>query len=97
MLRHIVMMKFTDRNAVNETALQLKAMLLDLPEAIDSLIKMEVGLNNNKKSSAYDLVLTADFEDEAGLDAYRVHPAHVQVLDYLKTTMEKAAVVDYFI
>lgn len=97
MLRHIVMIKFTDRNTVETTALQLKAMLMDLTITINSLIKMEVGLNINTKASAYDLVLTADFEDEAGLEAYRIHPTHIKVLDYLKTNMEKARVVDYYI
>ena len=97
MLRHIVMIKFTDRNAVESHSQQLKEMLLNLPSAIDSLLKMEVGLNINTKASAYDLVLTADFEDEAGLEAYRIHPAHVKVLDYLKNTMDTATVVDYYI
>ena len=97
MLRHIVMIKFTERNAVETTALQLKAMLMDLTISINSLIKMEVGINVNTKASAYDLVLTADFEDEAGLEAYRIHPEHIKVLDFLKTNMEKATVVDYYV
>ena len=97
MLRHIVMIKFKDRSAVESYSLQLKTMLLELPMEIDSLIKMEVGLNVNTKASAYDLVLTADFEDEAGLEAYRIHPSHLKVLDYLKKTMDTATVVDYYI
>jgi hypothetical protein len=97
MLRHIVMIKFSERRTVEKNAGEVKAMLTKLTFEIDSLLAMEVGLNINTKASAYDLVLTADFEDEAGLDAYRVHPAHVKVLDYLKTTMEKARVVDYYI
>jgi hypothetical protein len=91
------MVKFTDREKVEEASLRLKEMLLALPLSIDSLLKMEVGLNISNKASAYDLVLTADFEDEAGLDAYRIHPSHVKVLDYLKDTMEKATVVDYYL
>ena len=90
------MIKFTERNTVETTVLQLKAMLMDLTITINSLIKMEVGLNVNTKASAFDLVLTADFEDEAGLEAYRIHPEHIKVLDYLKTNMEKASVVDYY-
>jgi len=91
------MIKFTERNTVETTALQLKAMLMDLTISINSLIKMEVGINVNTKASAYDLVLTADFEDEAGLEAYRIHPEHIKVLDFLKTNMEKATVVDYYV
>lgn len=91
------MMKFTDRETVETVSHQVKQMLMKLPDEINPLLAMEVGLNINTKASAYDLVLVADFEDEAGLDAYRIHPAHVKVLDYLKNTMEKATVVDYYI
>ena len=97
MLRHIVMMKFTDRKRVDKISGEVEVMLSKLLLEIDSLLAMEVGLNVNTKASAYDLVLTADFEDEAGLEAYRIHPEHVKVLDYLKETMEKATVVDYHI
>jgi hypothetical protein len=58
---------------------------------------MEVGLNINTKPSAFDLVLTADFDDEKGLNIYRAHPDHVKILDFMKDTVEKTAVVDYFI
>jgi len=61
------------------------------------LKRMEVGLNINTLPSAFDAVLTADFDDEAGLNAYRTHPEHVKVLGFLKETMEKSAVVDYWI
>jgi len=95
MLRHIVMLRFSDRESVEKVSKEVRRMLLDLPEQIGDLLAMEVGLNINSKPSAMDLVLTADFKDEAGLDAYRVHPAHIQVLEYLEKVLEKATVVDY--
>jgi hypothetical protein len=91
------MMKFIDRKTVSTVSRKVEKMLVQLPDLINELLAMEVGLNINTKASAYDLVLVADFEDETGLDAYRIHPAHVKVLDYLKKTMEKATVVDYFV
>lgn len=97
MLRHIVMLQFSNRDTVKEVSKEVQTMLLDLPDQIDDLLAMEVGLNINSKPSAYDLVLTADFKDEDGLDAYRVHPAHVYVLEYLEQVLEKATVVDYYI
>ena len=97
MLRHIVMIKFSDRKTVETVCLKVEELLKGLLVEIDSLIAIEVGRNVNTKASAYDLVLTADFEDDAGLEAYRIHPAHVKVLDYLKETMEKATVVDYYV
>ncbi len=74
---------------------KINKMLVDLEESIASLLSIEVGINISTKPSAYDVVLTADFNDEKGLDEYRIHPDHVKVLDYLKVVMEKAVVVDY--
>lgn len=96
MLRHIVMIKLNgdvDKMPVSE---KIKFMLEGHENSIDDLLKMEVGFNISTKASAYDIVLTADFKDEDGLNVYRVHPKHIEVLDYLKEVMEKAVVVDYF-
>lgn len=97
MLRHIVMLQFSDRETVEKVSKEVQKLLLDLPNQVDALLSIEVGLNINTKPSAFDLVLTADFNNEAGLDAYRVHPAHLQVLEYLEKVVEKATVVDYHI
>jgi stress responsive alpha/beta barrel protein len=97
MLRHIVMIKFKDEVDVKSASEELREMLLDLESSISFLLNMEVGLNISNKPSAFDIVLTADFENEAGLDEYRVHYEHVKVLEYLKKVMEKAQVVDYII
>lgn len=97
MLRHIVMIKFKSDIDLKSESEMLKSMLIDLETSINSLQKMEVGLNISTKPSAFDLVLTADFIDVDGLDDYRVHPEHVKVLDYLKKVIEKVHVVDYII
>jgi transcriptional regulator CtsR len=91
------MMKFSDRETAPELSKQVKQMLEDLLPAIDELKRMEVGLNINTKPSAFDLVLTADFDNEDGLNVYRAHPDHVRILDFMKNTVEKTAVVDYII
>ncbi len=96
MVRHIVMIKFSKDSNNQVVASKLKVMLEQLQLSIKSLNKIEVGTNFSTKSSAYDLVLIADFNNEAGLDEYRVHPEHVKVLDYLKIVMDKATVVDYY-
>ena len=91
------MIKFKDEFNNESTTKKLSKMLTDLVDQIDDLKAMEVGENVSVKSSAMDLVLTADFDDVRGLDNYRVHPEHVKVLDYLSVVMERAQVVDYFI
>jgi len=97
MLRHVVMMKFTDRTNWESIAQEVARMLNQLTETIPELQCMEVGINMSSRPTAYDLVLTADFRDESGLEAYRVHPTHQAVLDILKMHVQETTVVDYLI
>ncbi|NOX85208.1 MAG: Dabb family protein [Chlorobi bacterium] len=96
MLKHIVMVSFNDRMNVKELSLEFKSKLLDLITKIPELKSMEVGLNVSTKPSAFDLVLIAGFDNENGLNKYRIHPAHVEVLDFMKKIVSKTAVVDYY-
>jgi len=96
MLKHIVMIKFSAGQDVEKLSGEFVQMLKALETSVDSLKTMEVGKNISTKSSAYHLVLTATFDDEAGLNTYRVHPDHVKILDRMKETVEKVAAVDYF-
>lgn len=97
MITHIVMLKLKDfdESEKMEHLRSLKSGIEGLLGAIPELKSMEVGLNINKKPSAYDLVLTSRFNSLEDLDAYRIHPKHVKVLDYLRKVTEKTAVVDY--
>lgn len=90
------MIKFNERENLQENSNYLKKILMDLENSIDSLNKMQVGINFSTRPSAHDIVLIADFDDEAGLDEYRVHPEHVKVLDYLREKGVQSTVVDYF-
>ena len=78
-----------------ENALKLKKAIEGLMGKVPELRAMEVGLNLSTKPSAYDLVLTSEFDSMAALDAYRVHPEHQKVLELLYEVMEQTAVVDY--
>ncbi len=95
MIRHIVMVKFKPVPNLEALKNELKQMLEHLIPTVKSLKKMEVGLNISPQSRAYDMVLTADFDDMDGLQAYRIHPDHVKILDRLKDVADKTAAVDY--
>lgn len=99
MIKHIVMMRLKDLG-IREKEHQrriIKQKLDALLGIIPSLKAMEVGLNFSDRETAFDLVLVSLFEDHAGLDAYRLHPEHVEVLNYLKDKLETTAVTDYLI
>ena len=95
MLRHIVMIKFKDPVSKDAETLKLKQMLENLVVDIPSLLAMEVGININTRPTSFDLVLVSDFENETALNAYRLHPSHKEVLEYMKNIVDKTAVVDY--
>ncbi len=97
MLKHIVMIKFNAGEDVEQLSQEFIQKLQALESSVSSLKSMETGKNISTKPSAYHLVLTAVFEDEEGLNAYRTHPDHVKILERMKETVEAVAAVDYWI
>jgi len=99
MIKHIVMMRLNkvDTDKKQEQLDLIKLQLEALLNLVPSLKAMEVGLNFSDRETAYDLILISLFDDIAGLEAYRIHPKHVKVLDYLKGKLEITAVTDYFV
>lgn len=97
MVKHIVMIRLKEEDAQTKLtkAKTLKAAIEGLLGVVPELKSMEVGLNLSTKPSAYDLVLTSEFDSMESLDAYRVHPEHMKVVDLLHEVMEQTAVVDY--
>lgn len=89
------MIRLKDNEAKQENAKKLKNAIEGLLGVVPELMAMEVGLNLSTKPSAYDLVLTSEFESLETLDAYRVHPEHQKVVELLYEVMENTAVVDY--
>lgn len=96
MLVHIVMFQFKEENKELNLA-QVKTMLEALPAQIESLRRMEVGIDISKSERSFDLVLTSTFDDQAGLSAYAVHSAHLNVVSVIKEVTSMSKVVDYVV
>ena len=98
MLKHIVMWRFVEgaggKSRV-EHAQYMKEHLEALVGVVPEIRSMEVGVNNNPSSSAYDAVLVSLFDDKDALDRYKVHPAHKAVAAYCKEVHELRADVDF--
>ena len=94
MLVHIVMFQFKEENK-EVNLLHVKAMLEALPLQIESLKRMEVGIDISRSERSFDLVLTSAFEDQNGLNEYAVHPAHLEVVSVIKEVASLSKVVDY--
>ena len=96
MLKHIVFFKFPDSEQdKRELVAILKDKLESLNFKIPQLKKLETGINISNRSSAFDLALVTEFENEADLEIYRIHPDHQAVIAYIKETNADSVVVDY--
>lgn len=97
MVKHIVSFKLTgsaeERKAV---ATAFKEALLKLPQVIEPLQSMEVGINENP-AETWDVVLTATVPTMADVEVYAKHPAHVAAASLLAGHKADRACVDYSI
>lgn len=95
MVKHIVAFKLTGTDAErHEVALKFKEALLALPEQIEVLRSMEVGINENS-AETWDVVLTAVLDTMADVEVYAKHPAHVAAAGILVGHKGDRACVDY--
>jgi len=94
MIVHIVMFSFKDENK-KENLAKAKEVLEALVEKIPSLNSMEVGLDFMQSERSSDLVLTSKFDTKEGLSTYATHPAHLEVVSFIKEVTDGAKVVDY--
>jgi len=94
MITHIVMLKFK-QDKKQENLLKVKKDLEALVEKIDSLLSMEVGLDFMQSERSFDLVLTTTFNTKKDLGIYAIHPAHLEVVSFIKEVTEMSKVVDY--
>ena len=97
MVKHIVSFKLTGTDAERrEVAEKFKAALLALPEQIEVLRSMEVGINENP-AETWDVVLTAVVDTMADVEVYAKHPAHVTAAGLLAGHKGERACVDYVV
>lgn len=95
MVKHIVTFQLTGTDAERlEVAKAFKAALEALPEVIEPLQSMEVGINTNPAES-WDVVLTATLPTMADVEVYAKHPAHVAAATLLAGHKGNRACVDY--
>lgn len=94
MVIHIVMFKFKEEGKAENIA-KTKAMLEALVDEIGPLKQMEVGIDINGSERAMDLSLYSTFDTIEGLKEYATHPAHLEVVTFIKEVTTQSKVVDY--
>lgn len=93
------MWKFVDEAdglTKDEILSRVKDMLLCLYESgkIQGLRRMEIGRDVSGTDMSHDMVLLTEFDSLECLSAYKIHPDHVAISEYVKTVRTDRAVVD---
>jgi hypothetical protein len=96
-IRHLVLWQLAaetpDEKAavVAELARRFGALvpLIDGTERLD--IRADVGTTDGN----WDVVLDADYRDAAALDSYQVHPAHQEVVAFVRSVVTARVCIDF--
>ncbi len=97
MINHVVLFKLKDYPAEKkkEVISELKTLLEGLKSKVDEVKYIEVGTNYELQAKSFDIALLSHFESMEDLDAYRIHPEHLKVVERIKETTVERAAVDY--
>lgn len=98
MIKHIVMFKLkeADGKTEYENALEAQKRFDNVIAEVKELKKGEVVINSkDAPESNYTIALICEFDDIAALNAYQVHPAHVEFGKFIRTVKTDRACIDY--
>ncbi|WOF23595.1 Dabb family protein [Microbacterium betulae] len=96
-IRHIVLFQLaaTDEATREEHAAEAKRRLEALVGVVPDLLDLTVSRNVAYEGSNFDIVLESHFPDVAALEAYQVHPAHVETASFIGTIRSGRAAIDF--
>ena len=98
MLKHIVMWTFKPEAEGADKAANLvraKALLDACAGLTPGMRMLEVAIAQPGLECTYDLVLYAEFDDAAALDAYQNHPQHLAVKPFIGAVRLDRQCMDY--
>lgn len=98
MVTHMVFFKMLPQaggNAATANAAELVRRLEALPAQIPALLSLSVGVDFSDTPASWHVGLHTTFANRADLEVYRVHPAHVAVVEFVKATTSDRCVVDF--
>lgn len=96
-IRHVVSWKLAETDPALQAAqaAEIKALLEALRGQIEGMSAIDVGVNAIGPESNWNLVLIADYDDEAALTAYQVHPSHVAATGVIRGYVSERSCVDF--
>jgi hypothetical protein len=82
MIRHIVLLTLRE-DADAAAHVSIREALETLPGRVPSIVDYEVAIDEGLAEGNASISVIADFEDVAGWEAYRDHPAHRRIIEEL--------------
>jgi len=98
MIKHIVMFKLkeADGRSEYENAVEAQKRFDNVIANVKELKKGEVVINSkHAPESNYTIALICDFDTIDDLNAYQVHPAHLEFGKFIGTVKTDRACIDY--
>jgi len=97
MINHIVLFKLKDYPLKGKAEIrdELTSLLKGLKEKVPGIEFLKVGQNYLLEAKSYDLALITHFESVENLDAYRIHPEHLKVVQRIREITQATAAVDF--
>lgn len=97
MIKHIVMWNVRGGTPAEKSSNidSLKRSFESLRGCIPGLLYLELGVDTSGVDYACDVVLYSEFESQAALDAYAVHPEHLRIKRELADVRIARHQVDY--
>ena len=95
---HIVSWNLTATDPADkaEHAAQMAARLGALVGVVDEIRSLRIG-PDVVGGANWDIALVAEFDDEAALGRYQVHPAHVAAGTYVRSVVAERMAVDLLV
>lgn len=93
MITHIILVKLKENN--EEAINGIKDKLLGMNGKIEYLKDLSVGVDFAHAEISYDVAMIAQFNSKEDLNAYIVHPAHIEVGKYIEDIQAKVVALDY--
>lgn len=93
MVTNNLLLKLKDRS--RENIEKTRDVLLGMRGRIKFLRDLKVEVNIRPGASAYDIILIARYDSMEDLEAYLIHPVHVEVSKYIAGVLESSAAVCY--
>ncbi len=97
MVKHIVMWNIQGGPDEGKAAAieRVRAAFETLRGKIPGLLHIEIGVDGSGVDYACDVVLYSEFESQAALDAYAMHPEHLRVRQAIEGLRVARHQVDY--